>query len=40
LRNIKKRLAEINGEYQIDSIPGRGTTVILHLPLLAVNLHE
>jgi nitrate/nitrite-specific signal transduction histidine kinase len=40
LRNIKKRMAEISGEYQIESAPGRGTTVILHLSLLTTTLHE
>jgi signal transduction histidine kinase/ligand-binding sensor domain-containing protein len=40
LRNIKKRMAEISGEYQIESAPGRGTMVILHLSLLTTTLHE
>ncbi len=40
LRNMKKRLDEIGGSYQIDSLPGRGTTVTLQLFLSTRKNHE
>jgi signal transduction histidine kinase len=37
---MKKRLAEIGGECQIESAPTQGTTVILHLLLPAEKPYE
>ena len=33
IRNMRKRAAEMGGQYDIDSAPGRGTTTFLSLPL-------
>jgi signal transduction histidine kinase/ligand-binding sensor domain-containing protein len=35
LVNVKRRLEEIHGEYEIQSMPGRGTTVKFDLPIRA-----
>ena len=34
LRNMRKRAAEMNGKLQIQSVPGKGTTLILKVPLI------
>jgi signal transduction histidine kinase len=33
LRNIKKRIAELDGQWQVDSAPGHGTTIHFSVPL-------
>jgi signal transduction histidine kinase len=33
LKNIKQRVASINGKLTIDSIPGKGTSVIIEMPI-------
>jgi len=33
LFNIRERLAHFGGDLAIDSLPGRGTVVILHVPV-------
>ena len=33
LKNIKQRVASINGKLTIDSIPGKGTSVIIEVPI-------
>lgn len=36
LRNVESRVAYLNGQLQITSAPGQGTSVVLHIPLRPV----
>jgi two-component system, NarL family, sensor kinase len=33
-KNIESRIAFLNGEVQVDSHPGKGTTIAIEIPLL------
>ena len=37
LRGIHERVAHLNGEVRISSMPGQGTTVAVHVPRMAVH---
>ncbi|WP_345232802.1 sensor histidine kinase, partial [Hymenobacter saemangeumensis] len=37
LRNIESRMAYLGGQADFDAAPGRGTTVVLEVPLTAVS---
>jgi signal transduction histidine kinase len=37
LRNMRQRMSEIGGEFQVESRPGSGTKITLHLPWLPTN---
>jgi PAS domain S-box-containing protein len=38
LRSMRDRVSEIDGSIRIDSHPGRGTRVVVHVPLAALNM--
>jgi signal transduction histidine kinase len=33
LQNIKKKIVQLGGNFEIDSTPGKGTTIIIDIPV-------
>lgn len=39
LHNMARRMREAGGTFDLQSVPGQGTRIVFHVPVVAINLH-